>query len=181
MPILKLVKYLPMDPFTRMRNVNNIFRKYGKQILREQGPEVDAERKANSKDVMSILSKSRASPSPTHERRVSYGDRYPVKANSSADAKTRLDDEELIAEMATLTIAGHETTAASLSFTLYELARHPEYQERMRQEIRVARAKVMARGGSEFTTEDLDSLTLSLNAIKASDIVSCTWVVEHAC
>ena len=181
MPILKLVKYLPMDPFTRMRNVNNIFRKYGKQILREQGPEVDAERKANSKDVMSILSKSRASPSPTHERRVSYGDRYPVKANSSADAKTRLDDEELIAEMATLTIAGHETTAASLSFTLYELARHPEYQERMRQEIRVARARVTARGGAEFTTEDLDSLTLSLNAIKASDIVFCAWAEEHTC
>ena len=93
---------------------------------------------------------------------------YPVKANSSADAKTRLDNEELIAEMATLTIAGHETTASTLSFALYELAKHPEYQERMRQEIRAARAKVMARGGTEFTTEDLDSLTLSVNAIKAS-------------
>ena len=58
MPILKLTKYLPMDPFTRMRNVNNLFRKYGKQILREQGPEVDTERKVNSKDVMSILSES---------------------------------------------------------------------------------------------------------------------------
>ncbi len=83
-----------------------------------------------------------------------------------------MDDEELIAEMSTLTVAGHETTAATLSFALYELARHPEYQERMRQEIRAARAKVMARGGGEFTTEDLDSLTLSMNAIKASvDVV----------
>ena len=90
-----------------------------------------------------------------------------VKANSSADAKTRLDDEELISEMATLTVAGHDTTASTLSFALWELARHPEYQERMRQEIRAARAKVAARGGSsEFTMEDLDSLTLSLNAIK---------------
>ena len=75
--------------------------------------------------------------------------------------------------MATLTIAGHETTASTLSFALYELAKHPEYQERMRQEIRVARAKVMARGGSEFTIEDLDSLTLSVNAIKVCDIVFC--------
>ena len=85
--------------------------------------------------------------------------------------------------MGTLTIAGHETTAASLSFTLYELARHPEYQERMRQEIRAARAKVTARGGSEFTTEDLDSLTLSLNAIKASDsdIVFCARAGERMC
>ena len=41
-----------------MRNLNNLFRAYGKQILREQGADVDAERKVNSKDVMSILSKS---------------------------------------------------------------------------------------------------------------------------
>ncbi|KAM5543943.1 hypothetical protein V8D89_002560 [Ganoderma adspersum] len=148
MPLLKLIKYLPANPFMRLRNLNNLFGEYGKQILREQGPEVDAERKVNSKDVMSIL----------------------IKANSSADAKTRLDNEEFIAEMATLTIAGHETTASTLSFALYELARHPEYQERMRQEIRVARAKVMSRGGTEFTTEDLDSLTLSVNAIKASGV-----------
>ncbi|KAI1792304.1 cytochrome P450 [Ganoderma leucocontextum] len=144
MPILKLTRYLPVYPFTRLRNLNNIFREYGKQILREKGPELDAERNVNSKDVMSIL----------------------IKANSSADAKTRLDDEELIAEMFTLTLAGHETTSSTLSFVLYELARHPEYQERMRQEIRAARAKVMARAGNEFTTEDLDSLTLSVNAIK---------------
>ena len=64
MPVLKLTKYLPMDPFTRMRNVSNLYREYGKQILREQGPDVDAERKANSKDVMSILSKFFHSPRP---------------------------------------------------------------------------------------------------------------------
>ena len=70
--------------------------------------------------------------------------------------------------MNTLTLAGHETTSATLSFVLYELAQHPEYQERMRQEIRGVRAKVIARGGNGLTTEDLDSLTLSINAIKAS-------------
>nr|VWO99056.1 FAD-binding FR-type domain-containing protein [Ganoderma boninense] len=122
-PLLKLIKYVPAHPFTRVRNLNNLFMQYGKQILREQAPEVDAERKVNGKDVMSIL----------------------IKANSSADAKTRLDDAELIAEMATLTIAGHETTASTLS---------------------AARGKVMERGGTEFTTEDLDSLTLTMNAIK---------------
>ena len=58
MPLLKLIKYLPANPFTRLRNLNDLFGEYGKQILREQGPEVDAERKVNSKDVMSILSES---------------------------------------------------------------------------------------------------------------------------
>ena len=74
--------------------------------------------------------------------------------------------------MYSLTLAGHETTSATLAFVLYELARHPEYQERMRQEVREARARVIARGDHAFKTEDLDSLTLSINAIKASGIFS---------
>ncbi|PIL34065.1 cytochrome P450 [Ganoderma sinense ZZ0214-1] len=144
--MLKWIKYMPTRQFRRLLNLNNLFREYGKRILSEQGPSIDVERKTNSKDMMSLL----------------------IKANSSADAKTRLDDEELIAEMYSLTLAGHETTSATLSFVLYELARHPQYQERMRQEIRDARARVIARGGNAFKTEDLDSLTLSTNAIKAS-------------
>ena len=57
MPLLKLIRFLPVNPFKRLRNGKNLFEEYGKQILREQGPEVDAERKVSSKDVMSILSK----------------------------------------------------------------------------------------------------------------------------
>ena len=45
-----------MNPFKRMLNLNNLFKEYGKQMLREQGPEVDAERKVNGKDVMTLLS-----------------------------------------------------------------------------------------------------------------------------
>ena len=41
-----------------MRNLNNLFRAYGRQILREQGAHVDTEKKVNSKDMMSVLSKS---------------------------------------------------------------------------------------------------------------------------
>ena len=56
--VLSWIRYLPMNPFRRLLNLNNLFREYGKQILREQGPEVDAERKARSKDMMSLLSES---------------------------------------------------------------------------------------------------------------------------
>ncbi|TBU36181.1 cytochrome P450 [Dichomitus squalens] len=68
--------------------------------------------------------------------------------------------------MFTLTLGGHETTSTTLTFLLYELARYPEYQERMRQEIRGVRAKVAQRGETEFSTEDPESLTLTNNAIK---------------
>ena len=70
--------------------------------------------------------------------------------------------------MFTLTLAGHETTSSTLTFLFYELSRHPEYQARMREEIRSVRAQITARGGNEFTIEDLDSLTLMMNAIKVS-------------
>ncbi|KAI0666534.1 PAH-inducible cytochrome P450 monooxygenase PC-PAH 4 [Trametes maxima] len=143
-PLLKLFRYIPANPFTRMRNLNSLFAAYGKQILREKRPEFDAEKSTNNKDIMSIL----------------------IKANESSDAKTRLDDEELLAEMFTLTLAGHETTATTLTFLLYELARNPEYQARLRQEIRQVHARVTERGASEFTVEDLDSIPSLLNAIK---------------
>ncbi|KAM5543150.1 hypothetical protein V8D89_003024 [Ganoderma adspersum] len=143
-PILKLIKYMPVNPWPRVRNLNNLFREYGRQILREQGSDVDTEKKVASKDILSIL----------------------IKANASEDPKTRLDDDEIIAEMFTLTLAGHETTSSTLTFLFYELARHPKYQARMREEIRGLRARVTARGGNEFTIEDLDSLTLTMNAIK---------------
>ena len=95
-----------------------------------------------------------------------------VKANASEDPKTRLDDEEIMAEMFTLTLAGHETTSSTLTFLFYELSKHQEYQARMREEIRGLRARVTARGGNEFTIEDLDSLTLTMNAIKVRPLIS---------
>lgn len=33
-------------------------------------------------------------------------------------------------------MVGHETTAGSLNFTLLELARHPEMQRKLREEVR---------------------------------------------
>ena len=66
--------------------------------------------------------------------------------------------------MYTLTLAGHETTATTFSFLLYEAARHPEYQARMRQEVLEARARVFERGDVEFTQEDLDAMPVCLNA-----------------
>lgn len=55
-PILKLIKYMPVSPWPRVRSLNNLFREYGKRIIREQGSDVDTE-KVPSKDILSILSK----------------------------------------------------------------------------------------------------------------------------
>ena len=90
--------------------------------------------------------------------------------------------------MFTLTVAGHETTGSTLTFLFYELARKPEYQERMREEIRQLRAKVADRGDTEFTTEDLDTLTATMNAIRvslfgfyAASALTCLWGRRKRC
>ena len=46
-----------------------------------------------------------------------------------------LSDEDLRAEVDTFMFGGHDTTASGLSWVLYNLAKHPEYQERCRQEV----------------------------------------------
>jgi len=53
-----------------------------------------------------------------------------------------MDDEHVISNLLTLLEAGHETTARAPTWTLYLLARAPEWQERVR-------AEVMAVAGSD--------------------------------
>ena len=45
-----------------------------------------------------------------------------------------MDDEQLRAQVFTFLFAGHETTGVSMSWTLYELAKRPEIQEKIRKE-----------------------------------------------
>ena len=62
--------------------------------------------------------------------------------------------------------AGHETTANSMTWLLWELARHPEFQALIRAEVRAVRARATERGDAEFTVADLDSMAHCLAAMK---------------
>ncbi|KAI0721329.1 cytochrome P450 [Cerioporus squamosus] len=142
---LRIVPYTPIKQHNRTRRTSRIVSEIGRELFSEKAQEVLNSGKTDThKDVMSIL----------------------IKANSSENPKTQLAEEEMVAEMQTLTFAGHETTASTLSWMLYELAKHPEYQSKMRAEIKAARQAVLARGDSRFSMEDLDSMTTVMNAIK---------------
>lgn len=106
-----------------------------------------------------------------------------MRANASEDVRTRLGEDEVLAQMAHLTFAAQETTSGTISWILYELARHPEYQTRIREEVREARARVDERGDSDFTLEDLDGMKMMLAVIKVcceSQNFRC-GVVYRAC
>lgn len=63
-------------------------------------------------------------------------------------------------------VAGHETTAATLTWIAYELSRHPEFQARVREEIKQTREQAARRGDADFSVADLDSMKCLLALIK---------------
>jgi cytochrome P450 len=69
-----------------------------------------------------------------------------------ADDGTRMTARQVRDEVMTLFMAGHETTAGALSWTWYLLARHPEVEARLADELRVV------LGERAPTTSDLPRL-----------------------
>ncbi|KAF9235019.1 cytochrome P450 [Melanogaster broomeanus] len=63
-----------------------------------------------------------------------------LKANMAASEEDRLPDDELIAQMTTLVFAAMETTSGALARTFLSLAQHPEAQDRLREELKQAKA-----------------------------------------
>ncbi|CAL1286965.1 unnamed protein product [Larinioides sclopetarius] len=55
--------------------------------------------------------------------------------HSDAKVPSGLTDEEIVANAYVFMLAGYETTATALAFTIYLLVKHPEIQEKLYQEI----------------------------------------------
>ena len=60
-------------------------------------------------------------------------------------------------------LAGHETTSVALAWTLYELAKNPLIQEKVRAEI-----NTVLREGNELTWDTVEELKYLENVIKES-------------
>ncbi|XP_031206305.1 cytochrome P450 4F4 isoform X3 [Mastomys coucha] len=76
-----------------------------------------------------------------------------------------LSDEDIRAEANTFMFEGHDTTASGLSWILYNLARHPEHQERCRQEVQEL---LKDRQSIEIEWDDLAQLPFLTMCIKES-------------
>ncbi|PWN54019.1 cytochrome P450 [Violaceomyces palustris] len=70
-----------------------------------------------------------------------------MRANMAEDVseKEKLSDNELLGQITTLLLAGHETTSTQTTWTLHLLAEHPEIQRKLREEIHEHFGKGMER------------------------------------
>ena len=85
-----------------------------------------------------------------------------------------LSDTDLRDQVLTLIMAGHETTAKSLTWTLYLLDRHPEEAERIRAEV----DRVL--GTRRPTAEDLPDLPLCRRAVQeAMRLYPPVWLISR--
>lgn len=85
-----------------------------------------------------------------------------------------LDAEELRDEVLTLLLAGHETTAASLAWTLMLLSRYPAARERLEEEV----DEVL--GGREPKAEDVERLPWTKAVLsEAMRLYPPAWTIER--
>lgn len=97
------------------------------------------------------------------KRRLANKEDIGVDILSVALSSGLFTDENLVDQMMTFLSAGHETTAASLVWAIYLLAKYPHMQERLRTEIR-EKLPSPDSPNPEITSADIDGLPY-LNAV----------------
>ena len=106
-----------------------------------------------------------------------------LRANAASNSKNKMSDDEMVDQVAyiswaretwscvthlsieyrTFLSAGHDTSSKTLVWYFYAIAKHPEAQVRIREEIALVRARAT---GEKFTVADLNSMTYTLATLK---------------
>ena len=69
----------------------------------------------------------------------------------------------------TIVLAGHDTTANALSWTIYELSCHSDIQNKLRTEIR---EKIAKKGDGRLDEKDFENMPFLTSIVKVSIFVS---------
>ncbi|KAF9020787.1 cytochrome P450 [Hymenopellis radicata] len=116
-PILRLV---PTIQGATMRAAQATMSRIGYNLLNESRTFLEAsggekENNGRSRDLLSLL----------------------LRANMSTDIpeSQRMSDEDVIAQVPTFLVAGHETTASAVTWLLYAITKEPEVQKKLREEL----------------------------------------------
>lgn len=92
-----------------------IMQRVGRKILEERRHEIMSTKTSTRKDLLSLL----------------------VRANNSNDIpeNQRLTDEEVLAQIPTFIVAGHESTGTATTWVLYSISKDKSIQEKLRAEL----------------------------------------------
>ncbi|KAL5498061.1 hypothetical protein ACEPAH_2992 [Sanghuangporus vaninii] len=114
---------IPSKRGNEERRAQETMQRIGQELLREKKAGVngnfDEEKeqgRGRGKDLLSVL----------------------VRANMDTELpdSQRMSDEDVLAQVPTFLVAGHETTSTQTTWALWALAMHPEFQDRLRGELR---------------------------------------------
>ncbi|KAE9392893.1 cytochrome P450 [Gymnopus androsaceus JB14] len=134
-----ILDLLPWKDAHHLRDMADYMYNVGDEILEskklalEKGDEVVAQQIGRGKDLISIL----------------------MKENMQASEEDRLDDNEVLSQMSTLTFAAMDTTSSAMARLLHLLSNHPEVQDKLRQELTEAKRQ---KDGQEFSYDELVAL-----------------------
>nr|AAT72405.1 cytochrome P450 [Culex pipiens pallens] len=104
------------------------------------------------KDMMQLLMQLRNSGT------VSIDDRWDIEVSTN---KKKLSLEQVTAHAFVFFIAAYETSSTTISFCLFELARNPEIQKKVQQEI----DQVLASHNGEITYDNINEMKYLENCI----------------
>jgi cytochrome P450 len=105
----EFVKWLPLEINRRWENGNNLMRSIVEEVIQDRKSGEHA--KDMEKDLLGFM------------------------LNARDEQNLGLSDENIRDQVITFLIAGHDTTANTLAYALYEISRHPGIEARVLQEI----------------------------------------------
>ncbi|KAJ3570546.1 hypothetical protein NP233_g4326 [Leucocoprinus birnbaumii] len=140
---------VPLPGDKPRRQARATMERIGKQLLTESRTaleQVDGEKdeRFRKRDLLSLL----------------------LKANMSADVHQRMSDEDVLAQVPTFLVAGHETTSNATTWALHALSLNPQVQSKLRDEL--------------FTIDTENPTMDELNALPYLDAVVRETLRAHA-
>lgn len=122
-----------------------------------------------SRDIIESIIEERKQSKQDHQDLLDL-----LLATRYEDTGKAMTTEQLIDEITILFVAGHETTANALSFTLFLLAKHPEIQQKVLEEI------VMVERGFPSPIEKLQKLPYTKAVIDESmRLYPPAWITDR--
>lgn len=123
-----LVPYIPLNRNAELQKAAHTLREICRQLIRQKKSDIESEvADKREKDILTVA--------------LNYGG---------------FTEDELVEQLLTFLAAGHETTATALTWSVYVLAKNPEMQTRLQDEIR---AHLPSPSSSSLkTSEDLSAV-----------------------